>query len=143
MNFSQFLSVAHIVTAILLFSLAIGSIALSVLIAIKPAAQSTGQGLVKRARVVALIEILTVGAVTLTGVVAAVLASLPLSQTWLWMGLVIMVFYGTAHQLVTKPARMNVPEGGTAVKVGMQVALQVAHVLLLIVAFAIMRMRPL
>jgi uncharacterized membrane protein len=132
----------HAIAGIALFALALISIAFSILIAIKPAAQSAGQGLLKRANMVGLVEFMTVGIIVVTGVTAAFLKSLPFSQTWLWMGLMIMVFYAAALQFVTKPARRNVPEGSTAVKVGMQVALQVAHVLLLIVAFAVMKLKP-
>ncbi len=142
MSFYPTLSMVHTIAGISLFALALISIAFSILIAIKPAAQSADQGLVKRANMVGLVEFMTVGIIIVTGVAAAFMKSLPFSQTWLWMGLMIMVFYAAALQFVTKPARRNVPEGGTAVKVGMQVALQVAHVLLLIVAFAVMKLKP-
>jgi uncharacterized membrane protein len=142
MSFYQILSMVHGNAAILLFALAILSIVFSVLIAVRPVTHSANHGLAKKANIVSLIEITTLGVVAVTGLVAVFMASLPLSQTWLWLGLVIVVFYGFALQFVTKRARLNVPQGTTATKVGMQVALQVAHLLLLIVAFALMALKP-
>ena len=68
--------------------------------------------------------------------------SWPLSQLWLWMSLMIIVFYIVALEWITKPARLAVAEGGSEVKSGMQVTLQMAHVLLLFAAFALMELKP-
>ena len=133
----------HSGAAILLLSLAITSVVLSVLIAVKPAADRGDDKLLKRAYVVGLMEQFSIGVLVLTGVVTAYMNSWPLSQSWLWMSLMIVVFYSAALEFMTKPARLAVADGGSAVKVGMQVGLQVGHVLLLLVAFLLMALRPL
>ncbi|MDP6436911.1 MAG: hypothetical protein QF790_06525 [Gammaproteobacteria bacterium] len=68
--------------------------------------------------------------------------SLALSQLWLWLSLLIMVFYISALIWVTKPARMAVADGGSEIKSGMQVILQMGHVLLLFPAYALMILKP-
>jgi len=136
------LNMVHGGSAILLLSLAVISVIISVLIAVKPAADSTNEGLIKKANTVGLIEFIVAGIVILTGVVAVFMGSRPWSQLWLWISLMIMVFYIVALQTMTKPARLAVAEGGSAVKVGLQVVLQVAHVLLLLVAFAFTMFKP-
>jgi hypothetical protein len=133
----------HLGSATLLLSLAIVSILISVLIAVKPAADSANAILLKVANAVGLMEQLALGIVTLTGVVAAYVSSWSLSLPWLWMSLMIVVFYSVALEFLTKPARLAVAEGGSTSKVGLQVGLQVGHVLLLFVAFALMVLRPL
>jgi uncharacterized membrane protein len=142
MDFYPILSMAHGGTAILLLSLAIISVLISVLIAVKPAADQANEGLIKKANTVGLIENIVAGIVTVTGVIAVFMGSWPLSQMWLWLSLVIMVLYSVALEFITKPARLAVPKGGSAVKAGLQVCLQLAHVLLLLVAFALMRFKP-
>jgi hypothetical protein len=142
MSSYQTLSMIHLGTGLLLLHLAVLSIVLSVLIAVKPAVDHANSALLKSANAVSLLEQLSLGAVTVTGLVAALLKSLPLSQPWLWMSLTIVVFYGLALRFMTKPARLAVVEGGSMIKVGMQVGLQVGHVLLLIVAFALMLIKP-
>jgi len=138
----QVLGLIHYASAFLLLSLAIGSILISVLIAVKPAADRASERLVERANTFALIEQLTVWTVALTGVIAVFMSSWSLSQPWLWMSLMVVVFYSFALQFMTKPARLDVAKGGSMVKAGLQVGLQVGHVLLLIVAFALMFLRP-
>jgi len=142
MNFYYILSMAHSGAAILLLSLALISILISVLIAVKPAADSANEGLVRKANIVGLIEIIVAGIVTLTGIISVFMSAWPWSQLWLWISLVIMVFYMVALETITKPARLAVAEDGSAVKVGLQVGLQIGHVLLLLVAFALMRFKP-
>jgi len=132
----------HSGAAILLFSLAIISVLISVLIAVKPAVDPANSSLVKKANFVGLVELIVVGVVTLTGAIAVFLGSLSWSQSWLWMSLMIMVFYTVALIFVTKPARMSVAKGGSEIKVGMQVILQMGHVLFLFVAFALMLLKP-
>jgi hypothetical protein len=142
MSLHPILSMAHSGAAILLFSLAIISLLISVLIAVKPAADHANEGLTKKANTVGLIENIVVGIVTLTGVITVFTGSWSFSQLWVWMSLLIVAFYSAALIFITKPARLAVAKGGSAVKVGMQVTLQLGHVLLLIVAFAFMVLKP-
>ena len=129
-------------TSILLLSLAIISVLIAILIAVKPAADPANEGLVKKANIVGLIENFVVVIVTLTGVIAVFMGTWAWSQSWLWMSLMIVVFYSVALIFITKPARLAVAEGGSAVKTGLQVILQIGHVLLLVVAFALMVLKP-
>ena len=142
MTFYHALNMAHGGAAILLLSLAIISVFIAVLIAVKPAVDPANQALVKKANFVALIEIIAAIIVTLTGMIAMLTGSWPLSQLWLWMSLTIIVFYIGALEWITKPARLAVAEGGSEVKSGMQVTLKMAHVLLLFAAFALMALKP-
>jgi uncharacterized membrane protein len=87
-------------------------------------------------------EQIALGIVIVTGLIAVFMSDWSLSQLWLWMSLLMMVFYGLALEFATKRTRSVVAEGGSAIKVGMQVLLQVGHVLLLIVAFAFMALKP-
>jgi hypothetical protein len=136
------LSAFHSGMGILLFSLAIVSVVIAVLIAVKPAADQAHAALMKKANVVGLIELIVAGILTLTGVIAVSMGSWEWSELWLWMSLMIMAFYGVALVFVTKPARLAVPKGGSAVKTGLQVVLQMGHVLLLFVSFALMVLKP-
>ncbi|MBW2269422.1 MAG: hypothetical protein JRH16_12675 [Deltaproteobacteria bacterium] len=142
MDFYQIVNLAHAGAAILLLALALSSIALAVLIAVKPAVDSANAALVKRANTAGLIQHIVVGIVALTGVTAAFMGSWSFSQFWLWSSLVVVAFYSVALEYITKPARMAVAEGGSEGKVGLQVGLQVAHVLLLLVTFAAMLVKP-
>jgi hypothetical protein len=142
MSFYRILSMAHAGTAILLLSLATISVLIAVLIAVKPAVDQAHKGLVKKANFVGLIEIIVAVIVTLTGLIAMFMGSWSLSQSWLWMSLMVMVFYIVALEWITKPARLTVAEGGSQVKSGLQVVLQMGHVLLLFVAFALMELKP-
>ena len=142
MSFYDILSRVHGGTSILLFSLAIISVLLSVLIAVKPAADQGNAGLLKKANTVGLIENIVAGILTVTGLIAVFMGAWRLSELWLWMSLMIMVFYSLALIFITKPARLAVPIGGSAVKTGLQVVLQMGHVLLLVVAFTLMVLKP-
>ncbi len=142
MSFSPVLSIVHSGTAILLFSLAILSVILAVLIAVKPAADRANEGLLRKAITVGLVESIVAVIVTLTGVVSVFMGPWSFSQLWLWMSLMTMVFYSAALFFMTNPARLVVAKGGSALKCGMQVALQIGHVLLLIVAYALMLLKP-
>jgi hypothetical protein len=75
-------------------------------------------------------------------VIIVFMGSWSFSQLWLWLSLMLMIFYCTALVSVTRPARLAVAVGGSAVKAGMQVVLQIGHVLLMLVAFALMLMKP-
>jgi hypothetical protein len=142
MSLDPILSQAHSGAGILLLSLAIISVLIAVLIAVKPAIDPANKTLVKTANFVGLIEIIVALTVTLTGLIAMFMGSLPLSQLWLWLSLVVMAFYIPALIWVTKPARMAVAKGGSEIKSGMQVVLQMGHVLLLFVAFTLMVLKP-
>ena len=142
MNFGPLLVIAHWSTGILLFALAVISVSMSVLIAVKPAADPANAKLLRKANIVGLTESIVAGIVTLTGLIAAFIGSWSLSELWLWLSLVIMLFYLTALKRVTKPARQVVAVGGSAIKSGMQVILQIAHLLLLLVAFLLMFLKP-
>lgn len=142
MSFYDVLSLAHSGAAILLLALAMVSVAIAVLIAVRPGADPANENLVRKANTAGLLQNMVVGIVTLTGVIAVFMGSGSFSQFWLWSSLVVVAFYSAALQFITRPARMAVAEGGSEGKVGMQVALQVAHVLLLIVVFASMMAKP-
>jgi uncharacterized membrane protein len=142
MNFYTILSMVHGGASVLLFSLALISVAISVLIAVKPAADSANAGLVEKANRVGLFEIIVAAIVVATGLIAVFMGTWSLSQLWLWMSLMVMVFYCLALVFITKPARLNVADGGSAVKTGLQVVLQMGHVLLLFVSFALMLLKP-
>ncbi len=142
MSFYRMLSMVHGGAAILLFSLAIISVLIAVLIAVKPALDNANAALVKKANIVGFIEITVAGLLGLTGLIAAFIGSWPWAQLWLWVGLVIMVFYIAVLATVTRSARSAVAKDGSAVKVGLQVGLQVGHVLLLLVAFLLMILKP-
>jgi hypothetical protein len=141
-SFYEVLSMAHGGAAIALLLLALSSISIAVLIAVRPAADPANEVLVRRANISGLIQNVVIGVVTLTGVVAAFMGSWSFSQFWLWSSLAVVAFYSAALHFITKPARMAVAEGGSEGKVGLQVALQVAHVLLLMVVFASMVVKP-
>lgn len=142
MNFGPLLVIAHWSTGILLFALAMISVSISVLIAVKPASDPANAELLRRANIVGLAESIVAGIVALTGLIAVYIGPWSLSELWLWLSLVIMLFYLTALKRVTKPARQVVAVGGSAIKSGMQVILQIAHLLLLLVAFMLMALKP-
>ena len=141
MDFYQILITTHIGVGILLFSVALVSVAIAVVSAVDPA-DKTNVVLVERANTVGFIENIIACMVTLTGLGAMFLGSFSLSELWLWMSLSIMVFYSLMLVLITKPARLRVAKGGSAVKTGMQVLFHVAHILLIIVSFAFMLLKP-
>ncbi len=132
----------HSSVSILLFVLAIVSVIFSVLIAVKPAADPANSVLLRKANIAGLIEGIVACVVLLTGLIAVFMGSWSLSQSWVWMSLMIMVFYIAALVFVTKPARLIVSKRGSAVKTGMQVILQIGHVLLILVAFSLMLLKP-
>ena len=142
MSFYPILSKVHSGTAILLLSLAIVSVVISVLIAVKPAVDPANAGLVRKANIVGTIELIIALMVTLTGVIAVFSGSWVWSEFWVWLSMVTMVFYTGALIFLTRPARLAVADGGSAVKTGLQVILQIGHVLLLFVAYALMFLKP-
>ena len=136
------LVLAHSGTGIALFLLAMVSVSMSVLIAVKPAADPANEGLLRMANLVGLTESVAAGLVALSGLIAVWLGPWSLSQLWLWLSLVIMLFYLTALKRVTKPSRQTVSVGGSQIKSGMQIILQIGHLLLLLVAFFLMVLKP-
>lgn len=142
MSSQELLSWTHTGAGILLFLLALASILIAVLIAVRPGADPANEKLVRRANAASRIQHLVIAVVALTGVTAASMGSRPFSEFWLWSSLVAMGFYSAALQFFTRPARMAVAEGGSEGKVGLQVALQVAHALLLMVILASMYVKP-
>ena len=142
MSFDGVLSTAHMCAGIFLFFLALGSVALAVLIAVKPGPDQANERLRTRANTFALVENVVLAFVALTGVVTAWIGPWSFSELWLWTSLVAAAFYSFALVFVTKPARMAVAEGGSEGKVGMQVNLQMVHALLLLVVLASMLVKP-
>ncbi len=142
MSFYNILSTVHGGAAILLFSLAIISILIPLLIVVIRAAGNANEGLVKTANAVGLFEIIVASILALTGVIAVFMSSWPWSQLWLWMGLVIMVVYIALLGTVTKSARLAAAKDGSAVKVALLYGLRMGHVLLLLVAFVLMIFKP-
>jgi len=132
----------HVGVALLLFTFAMLSVVIAVLIAVKPGIDHANVALVKKANVVAIVENVIVGLVILTGVIAMLMGSWPLSQHWLWMSLLIMAFYSLSLVFIVKPARMAVGIGSSATKVGMQVLYQMTHLLMIMVSFAFMFLKP-
>jgi len=132
----------HVGASLLLFLLAMVSVVLSVLIAVKPAADPANSVLLRKANIAGLVESIVAGIVLLTGLIAVYMGSSSLSDPWVWMSLMVMVFYILALVFVTKPARLVVAQHGSAVKTGMQVILQIGHVLLILVAFSLMLLKP-
>ena len=142
MSFPITLSTVHAGSAIFLLFLAHVSVGLAVWIAVKAAADPANQKIVNMANKVSFVENAVAGVLTLSGLIIAIQGPWSLSEMWLWMSLVIMVFYMVALVRVTKPARMAVAIRGSEIKSGMQCILQIGHVLLLIVAFMLMLIKP-
>ena len=142
MSFPITLSTVHAGSAILLLILAHVSVGLAVWIAVKAAADPANLKIVNMANKVGFVENAVAGILTLSGLIIAIQGPWSLSELWLWMSLLIMVFYMVALVRVTKPARMAVAKSGSAIKSGMQCILQIGHILLLIVAFALMLLKP-
>jgi len=136
------LSMVHIGASLLLFLLAMISVAFSVLIAVKPAADPANSVLLRKANIAGLVESIVAGVVLFSGLIAVFMGPSSLSYPWVWMSLMIMVFYIVALVFVTKPARLVVARHGSAVKTGMQVILQIGHVLLILVGFSLMLLKP-
>ena len=132
----------HIGASLLLFLLSMISVLFSVLIAVKPAADPANSVLLRKANIAGLIESIIAGIVLITGLIAVFMGPASFSDPWVWMSLMVMVFYIVALVFVTKPARLVVATRGSAVKTGMQVILQIGHVLLILVAFSLMLLKP-
>jgi len=142
MDFYQILITTHIGVGILLFLAALASVSVAVVSAVHPANDEYNLVLVEHGNTVGLIENIIACMVMLTGLAAVFLGSFSLSDLWLWMCLSIIVFYSLMLVFITKPARLRVASGGSATKTGMQVLFHVAHILLIIVSFAFMLLKP-
>ena len=142
MEFYSTFGMVHAGAAILLFLLAILSVSTAVLIAVKPGVDQANEKLVKKANTIGIIENIVAGIVTLTGVIAMIVGPWSLSQLWLWMSLLIMVFYSLTLFYITKPVRLAPAEGGSAFKVGMQVLLRFIYLLLIAFTSVLMLFKP-
>ena len=142
MSVEGVLGVVHTCAGILLFFMALASVTLAVLIAVRPGVDNANEELRTRANNLSRVENAVLGFVVLTGIIAALMGPWSFSEFWLWSSLVAAAFYSFALVFVTKPARMAVAEGGSEGKVGMQVNLQVVHTLLLLVVLASMLIKP-
>lgn len=136
------LMLVHISAVILLFLLALISIFISVYTAAKPDVDQTNKWLLNIANTIWLIENIVAGIVTLTGLIAMYVGSWSLSQPWLWLSLLIMVFYSLTLFYITKPVRLAPAEGGSAFKVGMQVLLRFIYLLLIAFTSVLMLFKP-
>ncbi len=142
MEFDSLFHMAHVGLGIVLFALSLISVSIAVISAVNPDADQANKRLVERANRVGLIENTFAVLVILAGLMTVFTGSYSLGELWLWLSLVIMVFYCLMMVFVTKPARLVVADGGSAIKAGMQVLLQVAHVLLILVVYSLMLIKP-
>ena len=127
---------AHSGMAMLLLPLAIISLAFAIR---AMACSNAKECCMKTANITGLLETITAGLVTITGIAAIFTTAFPLSQMWIWAGLVIMVIYSVFLKRLTKPARLAISEGGSAAT---WTGLQTVHVLLVLIAFALMKLKP-
>ncbi len=135
MDLTVLIAKAHGGMGMLLLLLAITSLGM----AVKAIISAPNEGNMKIANITGLLETITAGIVTLTGIIAIFTSPWPQSQLWIWIGLVIMVAYSIFLKRLTKPARLATAEGSSASK---WAGLQVVHVVLVITAFALMRLKP-
>ncbi len=142
MDLYTILIMVHSGSAIFLLTLSTISVSIAVLIAVKPAVDHANMELVKKANVVGLLENIFAGIVTATGLTVMFMGDWQFSDLWMWMSLMIIVFYSVALVVITKPARLRVAEGSSEVKTGLQVVLEIGHIMLLMIAFSLMMFRP-
>lgn len=136
-------TIAHLGLAFLLLGLSFASLWTVVLTAVKPGLDRANVRLTNRANVLGWMETIVAVLATLTGLWAMVLSDRPLAETWLWASLAVMVFYSASLLPITKPPRMRLAAGdSTTGRVGMQVLLHVAYMLLLLFTFALMLVKP-
>ncbi len=135
MDLTVLIAKAHGGMGMLLLLLAITSLGM----AVKSIISSRSEGFLKVANITGLLETIIAGIVTLTGIVAIFTSPWPISQLWIWIGLIIMVVYSIFLKRLTKPARLAVADGGSASK---WAGLQIVHIVLVVVAFALMRLKP-
>lgn len=126
------LAKAHGGFAMLLFALAFVSLLL--------AALSTATKKVPGfANIAGLVETIVAGVVTLSGLVVMFVGPYPLSQIWLWLGLVIAVIYSVVLKRVVKPARLESQQSGEGA--GKWLAGQLGLFVLVIAAFGLMKLK--
>ncbi len=142
MDLYTILIMVHSGSAIFLLTLSTISVSIAVLISVKPAVDHANMELVKKANVVGLLENIFAGIVTATGLTVMFMGDWQFSDLWMWMSLMIIVFYSVALVVITKPARLRVAEGSSEVKTGLQVVLEIGHIMLLMIAFSLMMFRP-
>ena len=142
MDLYTILIMVHSGSAIFLLTLSTISVSIAVLIAVKPAVDHANMERVKKANVVGLLENIFAGIVTATGLTVMFMGDWQFSDLWMWMSLMIIVFYSVALVVITKPARLRVAEGSSEVKTGLQVVLEIGHIMLLMIAFSLMMFRP-
>ncbi|NRB36921.1 MAG: hypothetical protein HRU20_00470 [Pseudomonadales bacterium] len=135
MNTSLIFAKAHGGIAMLLFLLALISLAL----AIKTLASGGNQSLNKMAHIAGLVETIMAGLLTLSGIACLFVTPWPLSQIWIWLGLVLVVLYSIFMKRLTKPARLAAAEGEPALK---WLGFQSLHLVLLIAGFGLMQAKP-
>lgn len=135
MNLTVIVAKAHGGMGMLLLLLA----AVSLAMAVKAIISAPNSGSMKTANITGLLETITAGVVTLTGIIAIFTSTWSLSQLWIWVGLVIMVAYSIFLKRFTKPARLATAEGGSASR---WAGLQAVHVVLVIVAYLLMKLKP-
>jgi hypothetical protein len=135
-------TITHLTFAFLLLALSIASVLTVIQIAVKPGPDRGNLRMLNRANALGWMETIVAVLATLTGLWVMVASGRPLSETWLWASLAVMVFYSASLLPITKPPRMRLAEGGTTGRVGMQVLLHVAYMLLLLFTFALMLVKP-
>lgn len=74
-----------------------------------------------------------------TGLLSVFIGSWPFTQLWIWLGLALMVIYSVVQKRVNKPARQAVAEGENA---NNWVCIQLMQVIILMVGFIIMGLKP-
>ena len=131
MNISLIVAKAHGGFALLLFLLAITSLAM----ALKAAAAGSHQSFEKMAHITGLLETIFAGLVTLSGLIALYTTAWPLNQIWIWVGLFMAIAYSILLKRATKPARL---EGNTL----QWAMMQSIQVILVISAYTLMRLKP-
>lgn len=135
MNIPFVLAKAHGGIAMLLALLALISLAM----ALKALVTGSNKGASSLANIAGLVETIVAGLVTLTGLVLIFVSPWPLSQAWIWIGLVLMVLYSVSLKRLTKPARLAVAEGDSAKK---WAGFQLIQLMLVIISFALMHLKP-
>lgn len=143
MDLYNVVGMAHAGMGVLLFTLALFSISVAVISAVRPATDQANEKFVRWGNKLGTIECVIAIMIGLSGLVILNMDdAFSIDQLWIWMSLVIVTFYCLMLIYITKPARETVSSGGSAIKTGMQVLLQTAHVLLIIVAFSFMLLKP-
>ena len=142
MSLHPILSMTHVSAGMLLALLAVLSVVLSAWIVVKTFTGHAEEAPMEQAKLVARFEHVIVGFVVLSGVIAIFTGSWSFSEQWLWMSLIIMAIYSGAMIFLTNPSNLVIVEGETAVRMGMQLIFRFLHILLLMIIFAYMFLKP-